>query len=259
MSDLAAGGARHGAGRGRLVAALPDRASAVYCTPAHQYPLGATLSASRRLALVAWARERAAWVLEDDYDGELRHHGAPLPLLAAVGPDVVVHLGTASKILTPTLGIGWMAAPGEVVAAVYAYRSDIGVRPSPAGQRVLTALAVSGDLSRHLRRVRHELLARRDLLVGALCAAGLSVRGDQAGAHLVVDLPGEEAERRAVRRAQGEGLLLDGLARCHDGPPRCYGVALGYAGLRSLAVFAAVLPGLTALLAAPPGAPESPG
>jgi GntR family transcriptional regulator / MocR family aminotransferase len=91
---------------GLVVAALPDRARAVYCTPAHQFPLGATLSARRRLALVAWARERAAWVLEDDYDGELRHHGAPLPLLASVGPDVVVHLGTASKILTPTLGVG---------------------------------------------------------------------------------------------------------------------------------------------------------
>ncbi|MGB8996688.1 MAG: PLP-dependent aminotransferase family protein, partial [Pseudonocardiaceae bacterium] len=172
---------------GLVVAALPDRARAVYCTPAHQYPLGAILSARRRVALVAWARERAAWVLEDDYDGELRHHGAPLPLLAGVGPDVVVHLGTASKILTPTLGVGGLAAPAEVVSAVCAYRSDTGVRPCPAGQRVLTAFAVSGDLARHLRRVRRELLDRRALLVGALHAVGLPVRGDQAGAHLVVD------------------------------------------------------------------------
>lgn len=244
---------------GLVVAALPDRASAVYCTPAHQYPLGATLSASRRLALVAWARERAAWVLEDDYDGELRHHGAPLPLLATVGPDVVVHLGTASKILTPTLGVGWMAAPGEVVAAVCAYRSDTGTRPSPAGQRVLTALAVSGDLSRHLRRVRRELLARRDLLTGALRAASLPVRGDQAGAHLVVDLPGEDAERDVVRRGLRVGLLLDGLARCHDGPPRCHGVTLGYAAPTSRQALTVVLPRLTALLAAGPGPPGPPG
>lgn len=235
---------------GLVVAALPDRARAVYCTPAHQFPLGATLSARRRLALVAWARERAAWVLEDDYDGELRHHGAPLPLLASVGPDVVVHLGTASKILTPTLGVGWMAAPEEVVIAVCAYRSSTGMRPSPAGQRVLTALAVSGDLARHLRRVRRELLARRDLLVGALRAAGLPVRGDQAGAHLVVDLPGADAERNAVRRAVGEGLLLDGLERFHDGSPGCHGVTLGYGAPARRSVLAAVLPGLVALLAA---------
>ena len=235
---------------GLVVAALPDRARAVYCTPAHQFPLGATLSARRRLAVVAWARERAAWVLEDDYDGELRHHGAPLPLLASVGPDVVVHLGTASKILTPTLGVGWLVAPDDVVAAVCAHRSSTGVRPSPAGQRVLTALAVSGDLARHLRRVRRELLARRDLLVGALRAAGLPVRGDQAGAHLVVDLPGVAAERNAVRRAIDEGLLLDGLERFHDGPPGCHGVTLGYAAPGRRSVLAAALPGLAALLTA---------
>jgi GntR family transcriptional regulator/MocR family aminotransferase len=235
---------------GLVVAALPDRARAVYCTPAHQFPLGPTLPAGRRLRLVAWARERAAWVLEDDYDGELRHHGAPLPLLAALGRDVVVHLGTASKILTPTLGIGWMAAPAEVVAAVCAYRSGIGVRPSPAGQQVLTALAASGDLSRHLRWVRRELLGRRDLLVDALSAAGLPMRGDQAGAHLVVDLPSADTESTVVRRALQEGLLLDGLARCHDGLPSWYGVTLGYAAPQSVPALAAVLPRLTALLAA---------
>lgn len=197
--------------RGLVVAGLPDRARAVYCTPAHQFPLGAALPAGRRLGLVTWARERAAWVLE----------------------DVVVHLGTASKILTPTLGIGWMAARAEVVAAVCAYRSGIGARPSPAGQQVLTALTASGDLSRHLRWVRRELLRRRELLVGALSAAALPMRGDQAGAHLVVDLPGPDAERSVVRRALQEGLLLDGLARCHDGLPAWYGVTLGYAAPRS--------------------------
>lgn len=238
---------------GLVVAALPERARAVYCTPAHQFPLGVTLSAGRRLALVAWARERAAWVLEDDYDGELRHHGAPLPLLASLGPDVVAHLGTASKILTPTLGVGWMAASGEVVAAVCARRSDIGVRPSPAGQRVLTALAVSGDLSRHLRWVRRELLCRRDLLATALRADGLPVSGDQAGAHLVVDLAGPEAERDVLRRALGQKIRLDGLARCHDGPPARYGVTIGYAAPRSRQALTAVLPPLSALLAAPSG------
>ena len=245
---------------GLVVSALPERARAVYCTPAHQYPLGATLPAARRLALVAWARERAAWVLEDDYDGELRHHGMPLPLLAASGPDVVVHLGTASKVLTPALGIGWMAAPGDVVAAVCGYRSSTGVRPSPAGQQVLTALAASGDLARHLRRVRRELLGRRELLVRALRATGLPARGEQAGAHLVLDLPDGSAERRLVRRAANEGLLLDGLARCYDGPPARCGVTLGYAGPSSCAELAAALCRLTSVLAdVPVVAPGLPG
>ncbi|MGH3939430.1 MAG: PLP-dependent aminotransferase family protein [Pseudonocardiaceae bacterium] len=234
---------------GLVVDALPDRVRAVYCTPAHQYPLGAVLPASRRVALVAWARERAAWVLEDDYDGELRHHGAPLPLLATTGPDVVVHLGTTSKILTPTLGVGWMAAPAEVVTAVRGHRHAIGVRPSPAGQRVLTALAAAGDLSRHLRRVRSELLTRRDLLAGSLREAGLPVRGDKAGAHLVVELPDEETERWVVSQAMCGGLLLDGLARCHADNPGRYGVTLGYAAPRTRSGLTVALPRLITLLA----------
>jgi DNA-binding transcriptional MocR family regulator len=130
----------------------------------------------------------------------------------------------------------------------------------PSTRALATTLASAaghrgGVRPRHLRRVRRELLARRDLLVGTLRAADLSVRGDQAGAHLVVDLPGEEAERSAVRCAECEGLLLDGLARCYDGPSSRYGVALGYAGLCNRPVFAAVLPGLTAVLAAAQGPP----
>ena len=91
---------------GLVVDALPAGLAAVYCTPAHQFPLGARLSAARRVALVARARAEGFLVVADDYDGELRYDVAPLPLLAALGPDVVVHLGTASKLLTPTLGVG---------------------------------------------------------------------------------------------------------------------------------------------------------
>jgi GntR family transcriptional regulator/MocR family aminotransferase len=123
------------------------------------------------------------------------------------------------------------------------------VRPSPAGQQVLTALAASRDLARHLRRVRRELLGRRELLVGALRATGLPARGEQAGAHLVLDLPDDSAERHLVRRAAHQGLLLDGLARCYDGPPARCGVTLGYAGPGSCAELAAASSRLTSLLA----------
>ncbi|WP_181780487.1 aminotransferase-like domain-containing protein, partial [Pseudonocardia pini] len=97
--------------QGLCVDAVPSGVDAVYCTPAHQFPLGARLPAERRIALVERARREGFLVVEDDYDGELRYDVAPLPLLAALGPDVVVHLGTVSKILTPTLGTGWLVAP----------------------------------------------------------------------------------------------------------------------------------------------------
>ncbi len=235
-------------GGGLVVDALPPGIAAACVTPAHQYPLGARLSAGRRTALVERARRDGFLVVEDDYDGELRYDVAPLPLLAALGPDVVAHLGTASKLLTPTLGAGWLVAPPAVRAAVLERRAATGTRPAPAGQRVLAALAAHGDLARHLRRLRRELRARRAAVVAALTDAGLPVLGDEAGAHVVVPLPGPDAERVAVAGARG--VRLDGLARHHVGPPRVHGVVLGYAG-PTAAELRAALPAAVAALGSP--------
>jgi GntR family transcriptional regulator/MocR family aminotransferase len=214
---------------GLLLDAIPASVRAVYCSPAHQYPLGGRMSAARRVALVERAREQGWLVIEDDYDGELRYDVAPLPLLAALAPDVVVHLGTTSKILTPTLGVGWLVAPPPVVTAMLAHRDATGTRPAPAGQLVVVELARNGDLGRHLRRLRRELSERRTLVVETLVRGGVRVLGDDAGAHVVVPVSSAEAERELVSAALDRGLLLDGLARHHIGRARWFGIALGYA------------------------------
>ena len=203
-------------GDGLVVDALPAGLSAVYCTPAHQFPLGARLSAARRVALVARARTEGFLVVEDDYDGELRYDVAPLPLLAALGPDVVVHLGTASKLLTPTLGVGWLVGPPDVCAALVGQRDRAGVRPARAGQRVFAELAAHGDLGRHLRRLRRELAERRRAVVAAVAAAGRPILGDAAGAHVVVPLASASAEESVLATAAADGVTLDGL----PAPPR---------------------------------------
>jgi GntR family transcriptional regulator / MocR family aminotransferase len=234
---------------GLALAAVPAGVRAVYCSPSHQYPLGGRMSAATRVALVERARQRGWLVIEDDYDGELRYDVAPLPLLVGLAPDVVVHLGTTSKIFTSTLGVGWMVAPPDVVAAVLAHRDRTGTGPSAAGQRVLVELARHGDLGRHLRRLRRELSTRRELVVGALHEAGLSTLGDDAGAHVVVPLPSLAAEQRAVRAAMAHGVTLDGLARHHDGRPTWHGIGLGYTAC-SRQELLAVLPSVVRLLAA---------
>jgi GntR family transcriptional regulator/MocR family aminotransferase len=210
--------------------AVPDGARAVYCSPAHQYPMGSRMSASRRVELVQRAREGDLLIIEDDYDGELRYDVAPLPLLASLAPDVVAHLGTTSKILTPTLGAGWMVAPATVTSAIMDYREATGTRPSPAGQLVLVELARHGDLGRHLRRLRRELSERRSMLVAALSEAGIPVLGDDAGAHLVVPLRSADQERECLHAGRAQGLLLDGLGRHFADTPTAYGIAVGYAG-----------------------------
>lgn len=233
---------------GLLIDAVPASAKAVYCSPAHQYPLGGRMSAARRVALVERARERGWLVIEDDYDGELRYDVAPLPLLAALAPDVVVHLGTTSKILTPTLGVGWMVAPPSVVTAILAHRDRTGSGPAPAGQLVVVEFARAGDLGRHLRRLRRELSERRSLVLDALVRGGVPMLGDEAGAHVVVPVASAEEERELVARALARGLLLDGLARHHVGRARWFGIALGYAAC-SREELRAALPVLVELVA----------
>ncbi|WP_020671140.1 PLP-dependent aminotransferase family protein [Amycolatopsis nigrescens] len=210
--------------------AVPAGVRAVYCSPAHQYPMGSRMSASRRVELIERARAERLLVIEDDYDGELRFDVAPLPLLAALAPDVVAHLGTTSKILTPTLGAGWMVAPARVTSAVLEYRDRTGTRPSPAGQRVLVELARHGDLGRHLRKLRRELSERRSMLVAALRDGGVRVLGDDAGAHLVVPFASAAVERDRLADAELRGIRLDGLARHFAGTPTAFGAAVGYAG-----------------------------
>ncbi|BEK99136.1 aminotransferase class I/II-fold pyridoxal phosphate-dependent enzyme [Nocardia seriolae] len=173
---------------GLRVDLLPESTRMVYCTPAHQFPLGARMPAARRVALVEFARRTGALVVEDDYDGELRYDTAPLPLLATLAPDAVVHLGTTSKILTPTLGVGWLVADPRVTEAVLAHRERTGTSPAPAGQQVVAELARHGDLARHLRRLRREMPHRRALVVEELRGRGLEVRGDDAGSHVFVPL-----------------------------------------------------------------------
>ncbi|MGW0245582.1 aminotransferase-like domain-containing protein [Nocardia goodfellowii] len=254
---------------GLRVDLIPDGVHAVYCTPAHQFPLGARMPAARRVELVEFARHTGIPIIEDDYDGELRYDTAPLPLLAAMAPDVVIHLGTTSKILSPALGVGWLVAAPGIVRAVLAYRERTGSGPSPAGQHVFTELARHGDLARHLRRLRRTLPPRRELLVSELRRRGLPVLGDDAGSHVVVPLPSAAAEDQAVAEGRARGIALDGLARHHlaaqqDPYPRMpqsatpapppalgrhtFGITLGYAAL-SLADLARAVPIATDCLA----------
>ncbi|MEJ2860625.1 MocR-like pyridoxine biosynthesis transcription factor PdxR [Actinomycetospora flava] len=218
---------------GLRVEDLPAGVDAVYLTPAHQYPLGARLPVARRADLVARARAEDLLLVEDDYDGELRYDVAPLPLLAGLAPDVTVHLGTTSKILSPGLGAGWMVAPPAWRDAVLARREATSVRPAPAGQQVVAALHADGALARHLARLRRELAARRTRVVDAVTAAGHTVRGDRAGAHLVVPLPDRAAEDALVAAAADAGVRVAGLAEYHlepAAPTASHGVMIGWAG-----------------------------
>jgi len=145
----------------------PD-ARAAFVTPSHQYPLGMPMSMARRNALLAWARAHNAWVVEDDYDSELRYAGHPFPSLQGLDPSRVIYLGTFSKILFPSLRLGYAVVPETLVKPFCGARILMDRHPPSADQHVLAAFMQEGHLDKHIRRVRNLYARKRNELIGML-------------------------------------------------------------------------------------------
>jgi GntR family transcriptional regulator/MocR family aminotransferase len=187
----------------------------VYTTPAHQYPLGARLSAPRRAALIGWAHRTGALVIEDDYDGEFRYDVRGLPALHSMtgGPDVVAYVGTASKVLSPGLRIAWIIAPRYLREAV---RDALEVSDETIGVTAGHALAQfisAGHLTRHLARAARTYAARRRSLIAGLrdVAPALRITGVEAGLHLIAGLPPGTDEAALQRGLADAGLAVNVL------------------------------------------------
>jgi GntR family transcriptional regulator / MocR family aminotransferase len=228
---------------GILPEELPGDLRLLYTTPAHQYPLGGRLPVSRRQALIAWARATGALVVEDDYDSEFRYDVGPLPALHSMDPDVIVYLGTASKVLATAFGAGWLIAPPALVDKLADLRPRLGIRIPEPVQHAVLALLRSGDLERHVRKMRLEYARRRAALVdgltrpdrdaannGHLAPARVPFRllGDTAGLHVVLELPGGYPAARLVDAAAARGVAVYPLDKYFAGPPVMSGLILGY-------------------------------
>lgn len=236
-------------GDGLVVEELPGDLRLVYTTPAHQYPLGGRLPVPRRQALAAWARATGALIVEDDYDGEFRYDVAPLPTLFGLDPDVVIYLGTTSKTLTPALGAGWLVARRDLLPVLTAAAADLGERVSGPVQLAVTELLASGELERHVRRMRHEYARRRAVMVTVL---GGRLTGDTAGMHMVLELPPGTATAVAAAAREG-GVEVATLDRYFAGPPAREGLVLGY-GAADLAAVSRGCHVIAGIVAGLPGA-----
>jgi GntR family transcriptional regulator / MocR family aminotransferase len=220
--------------RVELLATSAAGARLVYVTPSHQFPLGAVLSSERRRALLRWAEEAGAVIVEDDYDSAYRYEGRPIPALFGIDrSDRVVYVGTFSKTMFPALRIGYVVVPpalNDVVLAAKAF-SD---RQSPIlEQRALVAFMAGGGFERHLRRMRILYRARRSALLDALrrhIGDDAEVIGDQAGMHLVVRLPVTDSRAFAARALRAGVVLMSTAAHhLHDSVPGEF--ILGFAEL----------------------------
>jgi GntR family transcriptional regulator / MocR family aminotransferase len=214
-----------------------------YVTPSHQFPLGVAMSLERRRALLEWAADNGAWVVEDDYDCAFRYDARPLPCLHALDPDGrVIYVGTFSKTLFPSLRIGFLIVPTDLVDAFARARLASDVHPPLLEQSVLAAFMLRGHYQRHLRRMQTAYTERLDTLRSALARSGapLRLRPVHSGLHAVVDLEAGDAEHVA-RAAAEHHLEIMPLGAYHYGAGTCPdALVLGFGAVRPTVISSGV-------------------
>ncbi len=204
----------------RAVRIAPQARLAVVC-PSKQFPLGYVMSLPRRLALIQWARERRAWVIEDDYDSEYRFSGKTIPSLQGLdGGEFVVYVGTFSKVLFPGLRLGFIVAPPMLVDAIVAVRTLAGRHGNPLDQQVLARFILDGHLGRHVRRMRKLYETRMEALLLSTrrwLAGAVAVEPAEAGLQTVGWLNSEFDDRSVSTHAAEAGIEVAHLSRyCID-------------------------------------------
>ncbi len=212
---------------------LAPEARLALVAPSHSTPLGGALPIGRRLALLDWAARANAWVLEDDCDSEFRWEGRPLPPLATLDrTGRVIYCGTFSKTLAPAIRLGFAVVPAPLVPAFVRARTLMDRGSSALSQAVLAEFMRQGLLAPHIRRMRTEYAARRQVLLAALTrhAPAVTPIAAPGGLHMVVRLPDGCDEAAAVRACRARDLSVAPLRAYFAGPPRMAGLVIGFAG-----------------------------
>jgi len=207
------------------------KAQAVFVTPSHQFPLGVTMSASRRLQLVDWAQHSGSWIIEDDYDSEYRYESLPIASLQGLDANSrVIYAGTFSKVLFPSLRLGYLVIPPDLVDRFHMCRRVMDLGPPTFTQEVLADFIEEGHFARHIRRMRVLYGELRRVLVDKLTqdlGSMVEVVGDEAGMHLAVMLQNGHCDIEVAKRAVRQNLSLWPLSPSYLGEAR-QGLILGF-------------------------------
>lgn len=204
----------------------PDAALAVV-TPGQQAPLGPTLSLARRLSLLDWASQTGAWIIEDDYLGELQLRGRAAPALASLDrTGRVIHIGSFSKTLSPTLRLGFVVVPPAMAAVFEETATCMAPAPVTAVQQATALFMREGHYLRHLRRMKRVCAVRRDALKA--CVDQLGLPAHVAGLSILVQLPQGADDTQIAREATAFGLAPAHLSAWYSDPEqRKSGLLLG--------------------------------
>lgn len=200
-------------GDGIDVAALrASPARVVHVAPSHQFPTGAVMPICRRMELLNWATEHGAWIVEDDYDSELRYDGRPIPSLQSIDRHGrVIYLGTFSKTLSPGMRLSYMVLPEGLVERFRTVFAGFQCTAPWLEQAVLARFMAEGHWDRHLRRICLVKKRKHDVFVGTatrLMGDGVRIHGHNAGLHILLEVPGGPGEDALVERAAELGVRV---------------------------------------------------
>ncbi len=223
---------------------LSRRARAAFVAPSHQYPLGVTMSATRRLQLLEWAQRANAWIIEDDYNSEYRYDSMPIASLQGLdSSNRVIYIGTFSKILFPSLRLGYVVLPPDLVERFAAMRQTMDLCPSHIGQAIVADFIREGHFARHIRRMRPIYAERRRVLIAELereLGNRAEIMGDPAGMHVAILIAGMRDDRKIAAKAAQQSLWLSALSSLYVGRAPRQGFVLGFGNTKAAQIPQAV-------------------
>lgn len=208
-----------------------------YVTPSHQLPLGYVMPVANRLALIEWAESGGKFIIEDDYDSELRYHGRPIPSLQGLRPaGNIIYTGTFSKLLSPALRLSYMVLPYSLLATYRQLYRDYFPSVSLLEQRTMATFMEQGHWERHIRRMRMIYKKKHDILLRSVethFGKRSVVIGQGAGLHAVLMLPETlHSEAVILDRARQRGIRLFPFSDFHFvGHPQATTLLIGFGGM----------------------------
>ncbi|EFM12048.1 transcriptional regulator, GntR family with aminotransferase domain [Paenibacillus curdlanolyticus YK9] len=230
----------------------PSSARAAYVTPSHQYPLGMTLAVAKRLKLLQWAADTGAYIIENDYDGEFRYAGRPIPALQGLDEQgSVVYIGTFSQAVTPSFRLSYAVLPPALLARFQERRHSYDQFASTVFQHAMRLFMSSGGFGRHMRTMRALYQRKRDTALHTIrsifqvepeegSGGKVQVIGEQSGLHMLIRLHNGLSEQEMIARAAAAGVSVYPISgywlQASDAQDYSSTVLIGFGGLTEEAI-----------------------
>ncbi|PKM90586.1 MAG: hypothetical protein CVU87_01850 [Firmicutes bacterium HGW-Firmicutes-12] len=214
-----------------------SRAKIVYVSPSHQFPLGTTMPVKKRNQLLKWAHENNAFIIEDDYDSELRYFGKPIPSLQGMNGGVnVIYLGSFSKILIPSLRISYMVIPPSLLPIYKNNMNKYNQTSATIEQIALSLFMKEGNLEKHIRRLRKIYTRKNQIIILSIhdiMQDKVSILGKESGLHILLEIKTDLTADKLVNLADKVGVKVTSVSNYYieNSETRYPQILLSFAGI----------------------------